>query len=220
MKECRNKNQTEQYGKKIWGLLLNILNETTKLQSANKDQDSIENHNDTLQQAEKKFWRTIENLRNKSESDEPFPPNTAGPVGESAVHICFLLGLKEIGMEMVQRYYNTEELINIEYQDDLKRYKDRVIGQKFFDKGLYTGETILHIAIVTCDLDVVEKLLEKGASLLTRAVGVFFMPPWIPFKKERSRWQKMKSRLLSFTTSEINKCRNEYSQVMVSFLFA
>ena len=116
-------------------------------------------------------------------------------------------------MTLVERYYCTEKLINIPYQDDLIPYADRLIGRKSFDLGLYTGETILHIAIVTCDAEVVKFLLNHGASLYSRAKGAFFLPQWIPTEKNQSKLQRIKSALLSFTTSEIEKNHNEYSKV-------
>lgn len=42
--------------------------------------------------------------------------------------------------------------------------------------GLYSGETVLHIAIVNGDIKTVKWLLERGASQLARADGLFFMP--------------------------------------------
>jgi ankyrin repeat protein len=128
------------------------------------------------------------------------------------VHICFLLGLKDLGMELVQKHYNTEDLINIPYADDLEPMEKKLVDRKAFDRGLYTGETILHIAIVTCDDLAVRFLLERGASLYARALGVFFMPQWIPALKKQSFFQKARAYLLSFTSSEVNKNHNEYSQ--------
>jgi hypothetical protein len=42
--------------------------------------------------------------------------------------------------------------------------------------GLYSGETVLHIAIVNGDIRTVEWLLSQGASQLAKADGLFFMP--------------------------------------------
>jgi len=42
--------------------------------------------------------------------------------------------------------------------------------------GLYSGETVLHIAIVNGDITMVEWLLNQGASQLAKADGCFFMP--------------------------------------------
>ncbi len=43
-------------------------------------------------------------------------------------------------------------------------------------KGLYTGETILHMAIVNGDTQFLRFLLEKGANVSAKAIGDFFMP--------------------------------------------
>jgi hypothetical protein len=133
-------------------------------------------------------------------------------VGEYVVHICFLLGLKDLGQAMVEKYFYTEKLINIPYADDLEPWKSSVVDRKSFDCGLYTGETILHIAIITCDEEVVRFLLERGASLSARARGVFFMPEWIPEQNKHSFFHRIKSCFLSFTHAEVNKNHNEYSQ--------
>jgi hypothetical protein len=47
------------------------------------------------------------------------------------------------------------------------------------DGGLFTGETLLHIAIVQHDHQMVKWLLDGGASLDARALGVFFQRPRI-----------------------------------------
>jgi ankyrin repeat protein len=94
----------------------------------------------------------------------------------------------------------------------LEPWKDKVVNKKDFDHGLYTGETILHIAIVTCDYKAVQFLLDRGASLDARATGVFFMPQWISNQNTQSYFQKLKSCFLPFTSSEVNKNHNEYSQ--------
>ena len=44
------------------------------------------------------------------------------------------------------------------------------------EDGLYTGETALHIAIVNGELTMLRMLLDKGASILSRATGTFFQP--------------------------------------------
>jgi hypothetical protein len=223
VRKCREKNQTEQYGKKIWSLLLDIMHISIELNRINSVDHTIAgsdpDHSMKLERCEREakkaediFWKFVTSLL-QAKGEEKFPPGPVGPVGEYAVHICFLLGLSKIGMQLVEKYYNTKHLINIEYQDDLQKYKDVLTGKKFFDCGLYTGETILHIAIVTCDTKTVEFLLNKGASLYSRARGVFFMPQWIPREKNQSSLKKLRSKLLSFATSEINKYRNEYSQV-------
>ena len=42
--------------------------------------------------------------------------------------------------------------------------------------GLYTGQTLLHLAIAREEQDFIRFLLHRGASLTARAVGVFFQP--------------------------------------------
>jgi len=218
--KCRETNQTQQYKQPIWQLLQKLADvhaESQKLHS-NDQGSGTEQTKVELELSKQKSSEAVEKIRKyfrelKASNTEIFTQGPVGPVGEYPIHICFLLGLKDLGMELVKNYYNTPKLINIGYQDDLQPYKAELVGRKSFDCGLYTGETILHIAIVTCDKETVEFLLRHGASLDSRAIGVFFLPPWIPPREKQSAFQKIKSRLLSFATSEINKHRNEYSQV-------
>ena len=48
------------------------------------------------------------------------------------------------------------------------------------DGGLFTGETLLHIAIVQHNLQSIEWLLNGGAHLDDRALGIFFQFPSVP----------------------------------------
>ena len=58
----------------------------------------------------------------KIEGDLPFLP---GPVGESPLHACFLLGLRHLGMKIVNEYYNTPELLSVPYFTFLDKYDIR-----------------------------------------------------------------------------------------------
>lgn len=61
------------------------------------------------------------------------------------------------------------------------------------DGGLFAGETVLHIAIVQRVYDSVKWLLDRGASVDNRAVGVFFKPANIPkFKKDHGFWERFR----------------------------
>jgi ankyrin repeat protein len=46
----------------------------------------------------------------------------------------------------------------------------------FKGKGLFTGQTILHMAIVNSDYEFVRYLLKMDADISAKAVGEFFMP--------------------------------------------
>jgi ankyrin repeat protein len=123
-----------------------------------------------------------------------------GPVGESPVHICFLLGLADIGHEVIKQYYSEKTLLSVPYKNDLLPLQiDSVLKKSNEDfsspeNGLYTGETLLHIAIVNEDAALVKDLLDQGIEISSPATGVFFQPRWIrPRVKDLSRWQKFLS---------------------------
>jgi len=59
-----------------------------------------------------------------------------------------------------------------------KKTRSHITTKGHVFSGLYTGETVLHMAIVFADEQTVEWLLKKGASLRdgAKATGAFFMP--------------------------------------------
>jgi ankyrin repeat protein len=130
----------------------------------------------------------------------PFPP---GPVGESPLHTCFLLGLRRLGIEIINRYYDTPELVSTPYLNDLDPWRKLVdersksSGIQAREDGLYTGETVLHIAIVQEDMMLVKHLLHLGIEISSRARGVFFQPRLLkPLSVDLNRWQRLKAWLL------------------------
>mmetsp|Transcript_30817 Transcript_30817/g.64537 ORF Transcript_30817/g.64537 Transcript_30817/m.64537 type:complete len:261 (+) Transcript_30817:564-1346(+) len=133
-----------------------------------------------------------------TESGDVFMP---GPVGESPVHICFLLGLDEIGKEVIAKYYPNSETLSVAYKNDLlpllpENPCSKPAGDNGDSReiGLYTGETLLHIAIAKEDAELVAFLLDKGIEISSTANGVFFQPRWIrPCVKDLTRWQRFLS---------------------------
>ena len=82
-----------------------------------------------------------------------------GFVGESAFHICFLMGTKahlNIGRRMLHFY---PKLINDIYMSEE-----------------YYGENVLHMSAVAEDPTMVKYLLEQGVDIHERAYGNFFCP--------------------------------------------
>ena len=77
------------------------------------------------------------------------------------------------------------------------------------DGGLFTGETILHIAIVKRDLDSIEWLLDHGAELTCRAVGTFFQDAVIPRFTSDKTWIKQK--IGSLETKWVTFVNNEFN---------
>jgi ankyrin repeat protein len=113
---------------------------------------------------------------------DPFPP---GPVGDSPIHDCFLLGLHDLGKKIISKYYGTPRLISVPYRNDLLPWRistsevQTLRDSSPWENGLYTGETILHIAIVQEEVEVVRYLLENGIEISSRATGAFFQPRFI-----------------------------------------
>ena len=65
------------------------------------------------------------------------------------------------------------------------------------EDGLYTGETILHIAIVQEQEKVVQRLLENGINISSRALGVFFQPRFQqPRTSDLTFQQRLKARII------------------------
>jgi ankyrin repeat protein len=123
-----------------------------------------------------------------------------GPVGESPVHVCFLLGLADIGQEIIEQYYPGKTMISVPYKNDLLPLQTENVLVKHQqdlsspENGLYTGETLLHIAIVNEDAVLVKRLLDQGIEISSPATGVFFQPRWLrPRIKDLSRWQRFLS---------------------------
>ena len=61
------------------------------------------------------------------------------------------------------------------------------------DVGLFTGETLLHVAIQSSDHELVRWLMHRGARLDASAKGIFFQPPSIPSLSDTRRLFRWKS---------------------------
>lgn len=92
-----------------------------------------------------------------------------------------IMGLKSTALKLIERYHNTPELLSLPVKNDLDTWRIRRSNDDWED-GLHTGETVLHIAIVQEDVEFVHYLLERGASLVSRASGTFFQPKMIPLR--------------------------------------
>jgi hypothetical protein len=119
-----------------------------------------------------------------------------GPVGDLPLHQAFLLGLDDLGKVLIESFYMREDLdgnqfqdeqgrsmflpkpdagINTPYVSDLNAWKP-LVSNLFDDGGLYSGETVLHIAIVQQKTKLVKWMLERYACITSRAKGAFFKP--------------------------------------------
>jgi hypothetical protein len=144
--------------------------------SGKQERDMIfDNELHKLKQAreekEHMFFTLLQNMKGKT-----------GPVGESPVHICFLLGLTEMGKKILENHHQD---INVTYQNDLlplqlDKNESWTLRENENDSkrelGLHTGESLLHIAIVNEDTATVEYLLDKGIKISSTATGAFFNP--------------------------------------------
>jgi hypothetical protein len=212
------------------------------------------------------------NQKESVETSRQFP-FAFGPVGDSPLHCCFLLGLHDLGFEIIELYYKNPELLSIPYENDLDQWRTAQSPQRNnsqnssvvliperkvpdnddnsksdeldnndesqesdkqlqrqpdydetasdesepLDDGLYTGETILHIAIVQEKTMVVQELLERGIELSTRAKGVFFQPRFqLPRTTELNIRQKIKARVMGINLklerfAAVKRIENTYS---------
>jgi len=79
-----------------------------------------------------------------------------------------------------------DELAKTFYNIVPKRHLSAVLEN---DTGLFTGETLIHIALQASDVQLVDWLIRHGASLDARAAGLFFQPHQIPILPDnRSKW--------------------------------
>jgi hypothetical protein len=70
------------------------------------------------------------NQHNLKHTYEPKYAYAYGPVGDLPVHACFLLGLKDIGMEIIERFYNDSQAVSLPYIDDTKFWRVRDASPK------------------------------------------------------------------------------------------
>eukprot|EP00282_Hemiselmis_andersenii_P015972 CAMPEP_0114112884 /NCGR_PEP_ID=MMETSP0043_2-20121206/2620_1 /TAXON_ID=464988 /ORGANISM="Hemiselmis andersenii, Strain CCMP644" /LENGTH=1168 /DNA_ID=CAMNT_0001205003 /DNA_START=196 /DNA_END=3702 /DNA_ORIENTATION=- len=171
---------------------------------------------------QRKLETLKENLFQELERNEQMRTEP-GPVGDIPLHACFLLGLADVGKELVDKFYSSDKKVNLNtpYLSDLDFWKQHngVLDQNdpYDDGGLYTGETCLHIAIVQTDdsdPELVRWFLKKGAMVTVQATGAFFKGPVIKRRANEgnqklagvpgaiagfkpSRWQRLVSWLQS-----------------------
>jgi len=139
-----------------------------------------------------------------------------GPMGESPIHVLFLLSYRlsipnqvavhALCKEFASTFYCSPEKISTPFRNNM----DFFIKQDLVSKtsrqeettkaagpgnkvapgrlnGTYTGETVLHIAIVNRDTEMAKWLLERGAKIDSVANGDFFYPSII----RRPRFQTL-----------------------------
>ncbi len=107
-----------------------------------------------------------------------------GPCGEKLIHSAFIWNLGDVALENIKGIsteYGIARIIGAKFENDLHHWKPFPLQS---DHGLYTGETVLHMAIVNKAHDLVQKLLRMGADLDSQATGLFFMPKYFGAKKK------------------------------------
>jgi hypothetical protein len=131
-----------------------------------------------------------------------------GPVGDFPIHNCFLLKQYRVGMQMI---LECPKLVQQAYVSDIDPWRRVVCRSEMDDDdGLYTGETLLHLAIGIGEVELVKFLLKNGADLNAKATGQFFMPSWIPIKLPSNPLVRFKYSVF-FPVNLGARC-NEYSR--------
>ena len=189
--------------------------------------------------------RDLQKIKSDHSAQNPdlFP---TGPVGDSPIHCCFLLGLCDLGKELISKFYSSPELLSLPYKNDLEPWRQLArLGQaptnlkgiirkswqpltasrrnstnpdlEPLEDGLYTGETILHIAIVQEDEEMVQFLLDEGIEISSQAKGVFFQPRFQqPRSSDLTMLQRLKARIIGVDLkadkfAAVKKVENKYS---------
>lgn len=140
----------------------------------------------------------MERCRERYEGSERFA-YLPGPVGDLPVHNCLLLGLQDLTKKLVDELHSPSVQhvylqgihdVNTPFKSDLDAWKEMQILRTvhpYDDRGLFTGETLLHIAVGQGDTEMVRWLIEdKGASIAAQAVGAFFKPKQLILSKTES----------------------------------
>ena len=137
VKECRTINQSHQLHTEVWKKLHSLRNYAKKQKRGSDDVKS-----------------QFENFRQKY---HPFL-KCVGPVGENPIHTCVLHGLVDLAIQIIGDF---PELAKSAYKSDLVPWKNHLETND--DPGLYTGETVLHLAIGLGEEVLVDYLISNKA---------------------------------------------------------
>ena len=176
VENCREINQALQLQQPLWKLLKKIKrvgDNKNRLEhdlalKQNIDLAVWEKHLETLRSDLKRMRDRCANLIQSK--------NEAGPVGNFPIHDCILHNQIDLAEELIKE---NPALGECTYGNDMTVWKDAGIQ---IDEGLYTGETVLHLAIGMGHVKLVEALLEN-VDPIAEVKGLFFLPPWIPYTK-------------------------------------
>jgi ankyrin repeat protein len=139
-----------------------------------------------------------------------------GPCGEELIHSAFIWNLGDVALDIIEMMYQNSnhfisKIIAAPFMNDLLLWKPYPFQM---DNGLYTGETVLHMAIVNRAHDLVQKLLYLGADLDSRASGLFFMPRFFKSKLKTNKKQSGNLTEASTIWAIIQKLRRSMSDVV------
>ena len=183
----RTHNAKLQLGTRSWQEMMKMMEATSK-----EDREKI--MDDFLQQLKDKRDGRRHDANHDADPERIL--YKCGPVGDLPLHQAFLLGLDDLGKVLIESFYMREDHdgnqvqdeqgrnmflpkpdagINTPYVSDLDAWKP-LVSNLFDDGGLYSGETVLHIAIVQQKTKLVKWMLERYACITSRAKGAFFKP--------------------------------------------
>ena len=176
---CRQINQVFQLRANIWRGLVKMNEFSKKLcESDNEDKNAFH-------RTDRDFLRT--SLKKQEEQLKDLirvEKKCSGPVGNYPIHDCILLGHLNLAKELISE---DPTFLDQRYENDFDFWHS-LVPKLRRDSGLYTGETVLHLAIGSCspDSDFVKFVLEQVSAksklqemICSRAVGLFFQPPWV-----------------------------------------
>jgi hypothetical protein len=123
-----------------------------------------------------------------------------GPCGELPVHTCLGMGLNELARQLIDEFHSSSSSsglkfddVNAPYVSDFdawRKYGYLAASHRYDDGGLFTGQTLLHLAVLRGDQDMVEWLIKKkGAWVNVKATGAFFKPKQMSINRKNKTGQ-------------------------------
>jgi len=202
----RDKNKTLQSEQILWKLLIDIKGVEQMLHQQQEDSkedivDSqmVQKEVDKLEKKQAQLEEEFLSLCNSRYDGGEKYAYLPGTCGELPVHSCLLLGITDLARKLVDQMHspepgkldtNTKHDVNMPYVNDFDAWRKLGLLSSFHpydDGGLFTGETLLHIAVVQKDIPLVKWLIEdKNALVSAQATGAFFKSSELTFAKRES----------------------------------
>jgi ankyrin repeat protein len=225
----RDINKRLQLQTTVWTELSKIKELDDKIEQYNRDmkEDIVRMIPGELQKFEKEKVQREERVREFCDSQYDGTLKQAylpGPCGELPVHICLLLGQLELTKDLIENFYspgpgeNSKYDVNVPFDSDMSVWSKLGILKGQDDGGLYTGETLLHIAVVRNEKKLVKWLIEeKGASVAAQATGLFFKARTVSVVEKKPRGKKAPGGTLRTRTMENKESRADFGEFPLSF---